>query len=352
MSTYSALHGRGSSDNPPNRFVPLYRERVDDWRDPDDPAPVTRFFRDESRSILATNDSPDIPFRFSLNPYRGCEHGCIYCYARPTHEWLSLSAGLDFETRIFVKEDAAELLREELSSKKWIPDHVSISGVTDGYQPVERRLELTRRCLQVFAEFKNPVSVITKSALVTRDIDILQELATVNAAMVFISVTTLDPDLARRMEPRASAPAARLRAIEELSAAGIPVGILNAPIIPGLNDHETPAILDAGARAGALTAGYVILRLPFAVKDLFTSWLEQHFPTRKEKVLGRLRGARDGKLNETRFGARMRGEGEWADVFRDMFRLHRKRCGMAERGPELSTAAFSNGRPVQGTLFE
>jgi len=352
MSTDPAIHGRGSSSNPPNRFIPLYRERVGEWCDPDDPAPVTRFFRDDSRSILATNDSPDMPFRFSLNPYRGCEHGCIYCYARPTHEWLSLSAGLDFETQIFVKQDAAELLRTELSSKKWVPDHVSISGVTDAYQPIERRLELTRRCLGVFAEFKNPLSIVTKNALVTRDIDILKELAAVNAAMVFISITTLDPDLARRMEPRASAPAARLRAIEELTAAGIPAGVMNAPIIPGLNDHETPAILDAAARAGALTAGYVVLRLPYAVKELFTGWLEQHFPTKKEKVLGRLRETRDGKLNDSRFGRRLRGEGEWAEVFGDMFRLQRQRCGMADRCPELSTASFTSGRPVQRTLFE
>jgi DNA repair photolyase len=352
MSTHSSLHGRGSSDNPPNRFIPLYRERADEWRDPDDPAPVTRFFRDQSQSILTTNDSPDLPFRYSLNPYRGCEHGCIYCYARPTHEYLSLSAGLDFETQIFVKQDAPELLRAELSCKKWVPDHVSVSGVTDAYQPIERRLELTRRCLEVFAEFKNPVSIVTKNALVTRDIDVLKELAAVNAAVAFISVTTLDPDLAGKMEPRASRPAARLRAIEELAAAGIPVGVMNAPIIPGLNDHETPAILEAAARAGATTAGYVVLRLPYAVKELFANWLEQHFPNRKEKVLGRIREARDGKLNETRFGARMRGEGQWAELFRDMFQLHRRRLGLSERRIELSTAAFTNGRPVQRTLFE
>ena len=352
MSTNQPLHGRGSSDNPPNRFIPLYRERVDDWVDPDDPAPTTRFFRDGTRTALASNDSPDIPFRFSLNPYRGCEHGCIYCYARPSHEWLSLSAGLDFETKIFVKENAPELLRAELSAKKWVPQTVSISGVTDAYQPVERRLEITRRCLQVFAEFKNPVGIVTKNALVARDIDLLKELASVQAAMVFVSVTTLDSDLARVMEPRASAPAARLRAIEELASAGIPVGVMNAPVIPGLNDHETPAILEAAASAGAIAAGYVILRLPYVVKQLFETWLEQHFPARKEKVLGRLREVRGGKLNETRFGTRMKGEGEWAEVFGDMFRLHRRRVGMQERAPELSAAAFTNGRHRQGSLFE
>jgi DNA repair photolyase len=352
MSTNKPHHGRGTSERPPNRFIPLYRERTDDWRDEDDPAPVTRFFRDTSRTALATNDSPDIPFRFSLNPYRGCEHGCIYCYARPTHEWLSLSAGIDFETQIFVKEDAPELLRKELASNKWEPQHVSISGVTDAYQPVERRLELTRRCLKVFAEFKNPIGIVTKNALVTRDIDILKELAAVQAAVVFISITTLDPELARLMEPRASAPLARLRAVEELSRAGIPVGILNAPVIPGLNDHETPQILEASAKAGAVTAGYVILRLPYVVKDLFATWLEQHFPTRKDKILGRIGETRQGKLNDSRFGSRMRGEGEWAEVFGDMFRLHRKRVGMADKAPELSASSFTNGRPVQGSLFE
>ncbi|MCE9532133.1 MAG: PA0069 family radical SAM protein [Planctomycetes bacterium] len=352
MSTNAPQRGRGASENPPNRFIPLYRERYDDWDDPEDPAPATRFFRDQTRSILTTNDSPDIPFTFSLNPYRGCEHGCIYCYARPTHEWLSLSAGLDFETQIFVKENAPELLRQELRSRKWVPQTVSISGVTDAYQPIERRLELTRRCLQVFAEFRNPIGIVTKNALVARDIDILKELAAVQGAMVYLSITTLDPDLARVMEPRASNPVARLRAIEELAAAGIPVGVMNAPIIPGLNDHETPAVLEACAKAGAISAGYVVLRLPFAVKELFATWLEQHYPARKERILGRIRETRGGNLNDGRFGSRMKGEGEWAEVFRDMFLLHRRRLGMAERGPKLSTESFTNGRLAQGSLFD
>ena len=352
MSTSGPVHGRGSSTNPPNRFIPLYREPYDDAAEEDRPGPATRFFRDDSRSVLNTNDSPDIPFTYSLNPYRGCEHGCIYCYARPTHEWLSLSPGLDFETKIFVKEKAPELLRKELSSRKWVPQTVSISGVTDAYQPIERRLQLTRRCLQVFAEFKNPVGIVTKNALVVRDIDVLKELAAVNAAMIFLSITTLDRDLARIMEPRASTPEARLRAIEELTAAGIPVGVLTAPIIPGLTDHEAPAILEASARAGALCANYVVLRLPYAVKDLFASWLEQHFPARKSKVLGRLRETRSGNLNESRFGTRMSGEGEWADLFGDMYRLHRRRYGLADDSPELSTKSFTNGQPEQGSLFD
>jgi DNA repair photolyase len=274
------------------------------------------------------------------------------CYARPGHEFLGLSAGLDFESQIFVKEDAPELLQKELASPKWIPQTVSMSGVTDPYQPVERRLQLTRRCLEVFAEFRNPVGIVTKSALVARDRDVLGELARYQASQVFLSITTLDTDLARNMEPRAATPTARLRAIRELSDAGIPVGVLVAPIIPGLNDHEAPMILKAAAEAGALCAGYVTLRLPFAVKDLFVAWLEQHYPHKKERVLGRLRETRGGKLNDSQFGRRMRGEGNWADLFSRMFKLHGQRAGISDGGPELSAAHFTNGRPRQGDLFE
>src|SRR5262249_55749168 len=232
MSTSLPIHGRGASSNPPNRFIPLYREAIDGWTEEGDPAPRTRFFRDDSRTILNTNDSPDIPFTFSVNPYRGCEHGCSYCYARPGHEFLGLSAGLDFESQIFVKEDAPELLRKELFSPKWVPQTVSMSGVTDPFQPVERRLQLTRRCLEGFAKFRTRVGLVTKSALVSRDLDVLGELARFQAAHVFLSVTTLDPVLARVMEPRAATPAARLRAMRELTDAGIPVGALVAPVIP------------------------------------------------------------------------------------------------------------------------
>ncbi len=352
MSTSLPIHGRGASSNPPNRFVPLYREAIPGWTEEEDPAPRTRFFRDETRTILNTNDSPDIPFTYSVNPYRGCEHGCAYCYARPGHEFLGLSAGLDFESQIFVKQDAPELLRKELRSPKWAPQTVSMSGVTDPYQPVERRLQLTRRCLEVFTEFRNPVGIVTKSALVARDRDLLGDLAKYQASQVFLSVTTLDPELARTLEPRAAAPLARLRAIRELSEAGIPVGVLVAPIIPGLNDHEAPMILQAAADAGARCAGYVTLRLPFAVKDLFAAWLEAHYPNKKERVLGRLREARGGKLNDSTYGRRMRGQGEWADLFSTMFKLQRKRVGMADKCPELSAAHFTNGRPRQGELFE
>src|SRR5262249_49309315 len=234
------IRGRGAAENPPNRFERLHYEPDPD-ADPDErPAPETLFFRDTTRTILATNQSPDVGFEVSVNPYRGCEHGCPYCYARPTHEYLGFSAGLDFETRIMVKEDAPELLRKELAAPKWEPQMIALAGATDAYQPIERRLRLSRRCLEVLAEFRNPVGVVTKNHLVSRDRDLLAELAGFNAAAVYLSITTLDAELARRLEPRASHPDARLQAIRELSDAGVPTGVLVAPIIPGLNDHETP----------------------------------------------------------------------------------------------------------------
>ncbi len=352
MSISLPIRGRGTAENPPNRFVPLYREAIAGWTEEEDPAPRTQFYRDDTRTIFSHNDSPDVPFDVSLNPYRGCEHGCVYCFARPTHEYLELSAGLDFETKIFVKESAPELLRRELASPKWVPRTVSMSGVTDPYQPVERRLELTRRCLQVFAEFRNPVGIVTKSALVARDRDVLGQLASVGAAAVFISITTLDSDLARTMEPRASTPEARFRAVRELTQAGVPVGVLIAPVIPGLTDHEAPAIMKAAKEAGACFAGYVTLRLPFGLKDLFSDWLERHFPNKKERVLGRLRDARGGQLYDSKYGSRMRGTGEWADLFSEMFELHRKRLGLGKSGPVLSTAHFTNGQLRQRSLFE
>ncbi|HWF18874.1 MAG TPA: PA0069 family radical SAM protein, partial [Verrucomicrobiae bacterium] len=259
---------RGASENLPNRFEKIHLERDEDWNPDEDVLPQTQFLRDHSSTIIATNDSPDVGFEASVNPYRGCEHGCIYCYARPTHEYLGFSAGLDFETRIMVKDRAPELLRAELSSPKWKPKTISISGVTDCYQPVERKLKLTRGCLQVLAEFRNPVGIVTKNHLVTRDIDVLSELARYNCSVVFVSVTTLDTDLRKVMEPRTSPPASRLAAIEALANAGIPVGVMVAPVVPGLTDHEMPNILAAAVKAGAKFAGYVTLRLPYAVAPL------------------------------------------------------------------------------------
>jgi DNA repair photolyase len=344
--------GRGAADNPANRFEPLHYEPDPDL-DPDErPSPRTLFLRDETRSLITSNDSPDVGFRFSINPYRGCEHGCIYCYARPTHEYLGFSAGLDFETRIVVKEDAPALLRKELSSAKWTPEVLGLSGVTDPYQPIERRLGLTRRCLEVLAEFRNPVAIVTKNRLVTRDADLLGELTGHGAAAVFLSITTLDGGLARVLEPRAAQPAARLAALAELRRAGVPAGVLVAPVIPGLNDHEIPAVLSAAAEAGASYAGYVVLRLPHGVADLFAAWLERNFPDRKEKVLGRVRDLRGGRLNDPRFGHRMRGEGALAEQIRALFALSRRRAGINGRGPELSTAAFRRPGGTQRLLFE
>ncbi|HUC84617.1 MAG TPA: PA0069 family radical SAM protein, partial [Candidatus Acidoferrales bacterium] len=312
----------------------------DDWDPAQDPAPKTQFFRDASQSAITFNQSPDIPFNAGINPYRGCEHGCSYCYARITHEYLGFSAGLDFESRIMVKEDAPELLRRELSSPKWKPQLVAMSGVTDCYQPVERRLQLTRRCLAVFAEFRNPVGIITKNHLVTRDIDLLRELAAHQAVEVNISVNSLDNELAARLEPRASLPKHRLAAVEALSRAGIPVGVLVAPIIPTLNEPEIVAVLQAAKAAGAHWAGMEILRLPLTVAPVFEKWLETHFPEKKEKVLNRIRAIRGGKLNDPRFGSRMRGEGIFAEQIAQMFQIARRRVGIPDEGPELSVAHF------------
>jgi DNA repair photolyase len=347
----AGYRGRGASDNPQNRFLPIFVER-DEWTLAEDPAPETVLLRDASRSILATNDSPDVGFDVSLNPYRGCEHGCAYCFARPTHEYLGFSAGLDFETKLLVKTDAAELLRGELEKPSWKPRPIAISGVTDAYQPAERRLGITRACLEVLAEFRNPVVIITKSHLVTRDLDLLGELAAVGAAKANLSVTTLDRELARKLEPRAAAPTRRLDAIRRLSEAGVPAGVMVGPVIPGLTDHELPAILEAAAEAGAATASFIVLRLPFGVKDLFTDWLERHYPDRKEKVLGRVRDVRSGRLNDPRFRSRMRGEGPYAEQIREMFEVTTRRLGLDRRGPPLSADAFRRiGPGGQGDLF-
>jgi DNA repair photolyase len=337
------IKGRGTAQNPPNRF-----ERIHVELDPDaeeQAPPQTVYVKDATRSIIAHNDSPDIGFDASINPYRGCSHGCIYCYARPTHEYLGFSAGLDFESKILVKHDAPELLRAELLSAKWEPQVIGISGVTDCYQPVERKLQLTRRCLAVLAEFRNPVVVITKNHLVTRDKDILGDLASHEAALVCVSVTSLDADLMRIMEPRTSTPQRRLAAIAELTAAGIPVCVLVAPVIPGLTDHELPAIIAAAAKAGARRAGYQLLRLPYGVKDLFEQWVITHFPDRKEKILNRIRSMRHGKLNDANFHSRMRGDGIFAEQVDAMFKIACQKAGMNKERSGLSTQHFR--RPIQ-----
>ncbi|MGD1083596.1 MAG: PA0069 family radical SAM protein [Verrucomicrobiota bacterium] len=336
----AVARGRGAGDNPPNRFEKIHLERDEDWDPARDPAPKTQFLRDLSQSIISHNDSPDVPFDASLNSYRGCEHGCSYCYARNTHEYLGFSAGLEFETKIMVKENAPDLLRRELSSPKWKPQTLAMSGVTDCYQPVERRLQLTRRCLAVLAEFRNPVSIVTKNHLVTRDLDLLRELAARHAVTVHLSINSLDSELARKLEPRAASPKMRLAAVEALAKAGVPVGVLVAPVIPALNDHEIPSVLAAAKAAGARWACMEIVRLPLTVAPIFEEWLERNAPGRKEKVLNRIRAMRGGRLNDPRFGARMRGEGLFAEQISRMFHVARRKAGLDEDGPELSTAAF------------
>ena len=340
-SPQGTIKGRGAAANPANRFEKLHLEADPDADVDLDARPLkTQYFRDSTKTFIARNDSPDVGFETSINPYRGCEHGCIYCFARPTHEYLGFSSGLDFESRIMVKEDGPELLRSELSSPKWKPQTIAMSGVTDCYQPIERKLQLTRRCLGVLAEFRNPVAIITKNHLITRDIDLLSELARHDAVIVNVSITTLDPTLTPRLEPRASLPALRLDAVERLSRAGIPVNVMVAPVIPAITDHEIPAILQAVADAGAVSAAFVPLRLPWAVKDLFANWLERHFPDRKEKVLNRIRDMRGGRLNDPSFGSRMRGEGVFAEQVGQMFEVASRKAGLPRRKVELSTAAF------------
>ncbi len=337
--TPRAIHGRGAASQPTNRFENISYEADADAFDPDAPLPRTQFLRDTTASIITYNTSPDIGFDASVNPYRGCEHGCAYCYARPYHEYLGFSAGLDFETKIVVKENAPELLRRELASPKWKPQMIAMSGVTDCYQPIERKLKITRGCLEVLAECRNPVGIVTKNFLVTRDADLLGELARLNASLVLLSITTLDADLARKLEPRTAPPRKRLEAISVLAKAGVPVGVNVAPVIPGLTDHEMISIVKAAKDAGAQFAGYTALRLPYAVKDLFAEWLTQHFPQRKEKVLAFVRDMRGGKLNDANFGSRMRGEGVWSEQLAKMFRLAKRKAKLGDF-PDLSTEHF------------
>jgi len=350
--------GRGALENPTGRFETLTL-KDDPELEPEldeDGLPIlnqqirTEVFVDSSKSILSTNDSPDLCMDTTLNPYRGCEHGCIYCFARPTHEYLGLSAGLDFETKIFAKPEAPKLLEIKLRSKNWEPRTIVMSGVTDPYQPLEKKLGITRACLEVLADYLNPVSFITKNALVTRDIDLLKRLAEHNAVSVNMSITTLDRYVCRVMEPRASTPGLRLKAVEMLSNAGIPVNVMMGPIVPGLTEHEIPTVLEAAANAGARSASYTMLRLPYGVKDLFQTWLHEHFPDRADKVLNRVRSMRDGKLYKAEFGSRIRGEGFYADQIAMIFQLSRKKCGLTQR-IGLSSASFRrNARAPQMEL--
>ncbi|MEN8760826.1 MAG: PA0069 family radical SAM protein [Thiogranum sp.] len=316
------IKGRAVLNNPANRFQACRHEIFDDgWgeQDADPDTPATELIRDASRSVLVYNQSPDVPFDRSVNPYRGCEHGCVYCFARPTHAYLDCSAGLDFETRIFYKADAAELLEQELGKPRYRCQPIALGVNTDAYQPAERTLKITRGILEVLLAHRHPVGIVTKSALVERDLDLLGDMAGRNLVHVMISVTSLDKRLARSMEPRAAAPRRRLETIRRLSAAGIPVGVLVAPVIPVLNDQEIESILTSVREAGALTAGYVMLRLPREVKDLFKSWLEHHVPLKADHVMKRIRDIRGGRENDSQFGRRMRGTGVYAELIHKRF---------------------------------
>jgi DNA repair photolyase len=339
----TSTRGRSSRSNESGRFEQYRRERFDDRTDAEEDEAErvdTTLTAENAKSILSRNESPDIGFDRSVNPYRGCEHGCIYCFARPTHSYLGLSPGLDFETKLFFKPQAATLLREELSKPKYTPDRVQLGANTDCYQPIEKRLRITRALIEVLAEFQHPLGITTKNHLVTRDIDLLAPMAERGLCVVVISITTLDRQLARAMEPRASTPARRLDAIRALSSAGIPVIVSVAPIIPGLTDYEIESILEKAADAGARYAHYSMLRLSHELKDLFKQWLAAERPDRAERVMSLVRQTRGGKENDTRFGLRMVGEGPVADMLIDRFRLARRRCALDRKIAPLRTDLF------------
>lgn len=340
----SRNRGRGAQQNETSRFHKEHHvvDYTDfGWVDDEDlPHFKTEYLTDSSRTVLTQNKSPDIGFNFSINPYRGCEHGCSYCYARPTHEYLGLSAGLDFESKIFVKHQAADLLRIHLMQKKWQPQVIVMSGVTDCYQPAERRFRITRQCLEVLCEFKNPVGIITKNKLIGRDLDVLSEMARQRLVNVCLSITSLDENLSRKLEPRTSAPTARLQTIKLLAQSGVPVSVNVAPIIPGLNDHEIPKILQAAADHGAQSAGFTLLRLPYSVKDIFSQWLEVNYPEKKKKVLSAIANTRSGQLYDSTFGRRMTGDGERARQITDVFRLFQAKYNLNHDRQPLRTDLF------------
>lgn len=349
----------GSKLDPPNRFETIRREPDLEHVEGDDEYLHARenrrieYLFDDSKSVVSENDSPDIPFRYSLNPYRGCAHGCAYCYARNSHEYLGFNAGLDFETKIVVKREAPRLFREFLARPVWRPETITVSGITDCYQPAEREFQLTRQCLAVAEACRQPIGIITKNALVVRDLDLLRPMAERNLARVFLSITSLDPELARTMEPRTSSPAARLRAVKALADAGVSVGVMIAPVIPGLNDSEIPEILADAKDAGAATAGYILLRLPLTVEPVFREWLERTHPEQRARIEGRIRQTRGGKLYRSAWGERMRGTGEIADQIGNLFRVFAEKHDLNRRPLPLDTTQFERPErnPRQRRLF-
>ncbi len=338
--------GRGAQVSPPNRYQRMHIEETLEQLEHDEEffsdreRPKTEIYEDDSQTIVSKNDSPDIPFNYSLNAYRGCAHGCAYCYARPTHEYLGLSAGLDFETKLFVKPRAPELFRQFLSQSSWQAEPIMLSGITDCYQGIERHFQLTRQCLQVASDANQPMMITTKNALVTRDLDILQSMAQRNLISVAISITSLDQSLTRVLEPRTSAPLARLRAVKELSQAGVPVMVMVAPIVPGLNDDEMPAILEAAAQHGARSASYTMLRLPLTVRPIFLDWVEQFAPGKKQRIENAIRSVRDGQLNSAQFGQRMRGTGIMAEQLSALFKILLKKHNLHQPMPTLDRTQF------------
>ena len=344
------IKGRGAADNPKGRFETLERSREPESEIQSRPETVVTLQR--ARSIIARNDSPDLPFTQSINPYQGCEHGCIYCYARPSHAYLGLSPGLDFETRIFAKENAAELLRAELSRPDYRCELIALGANTDPYQPVERKHRITRDILEVLWEFRNPVGIVTKGSLIERDLDLLEPMAREGLVQVFVSIGSLDGEIARTLEPRAAAPYRRVETVRRLSASGVPCGTLVAPIIPFLNDKDMEAVLEAVSEAGARMAGYTLLRLPWEVKDLFKDWLERNVPLKAKHVMARIRDMRGGRDNDPRFGSRMKGEGKYADLIRSRFDVACRRLGLNTGGRNrLDTTKFRRPLPQQGSLF-
>jgi len=349
--------GRGAVTNPDNRYAVHRREAVDDgWHQDEDRLQRTALGVDKSRSIISRNQSPDIPFDRSINPYRGCEHGCIYCYARPTHAWLGLSPGLDFESRLFYKPDAASQLRRELAKPGYEPAPLVLGANTDPYQPVERKLRITRQLLEILRDCRHPVAVTTKSALVLRDLDLLEEMAADRLAAVQISITTLDAGLARCLEPRAASPQRRLEAIRALADAAVPTGLLVSPLIPGLTEQDLERVLKAASEAGATRAGALLIRLPREVKELFGDWLHAHYPERAEKVLSLIRQCRGGELNDARFGRRFTGTGPVAELLKRRFELAAGRLGLQRQdaGWDLDSGGFSPPGPggPQLSLFD
>jgi len=347
-----AIKGRGAADNPAGRFEKLAREHDRDSQDHIESHPQTVITLQQARSIISRNDSPDLPFSQSINPYQGCEHGCIYCYARPTHSYLGLSPGLDFETKLFAKANAAELLRAELSRPDYRPELISLGANTDPYQPAERRHRITRGILEVLWEFRHPVGIVTKGSLIERDLDLLEPMAAEKLVQVFISIGTLDGEIARTLEPRAAAPYRRVETVRRLAARGVPCGVFVAPIVPFLNDKDMEAVLEAVADAGARSASFTVLRLPWEVKDLFKGWLEQHYPLKAAHIMARIRDLRGGRENDPDFGSRMRGEGQFAELLRKRFDVACRRLGLnVDKGYRVETSRFRRVQPAQGSLF-